>query len=212
MFFASLYRVGLVVCELAEEHPLCLGRKRHPVLVLKSFSGHVALKWFCFFGVGVCRVCSEVVPKNGDACRKGSSCFPSVGAVLCLGSGVGRCLVDRMSSERLLFACLLMLNLAERDCKTANLGFSQSHVAAPCFAMLSFPGHRLLDRLGREGDCFAHLSLCGAWDQKTCSRVGRWVSTRAIAGGKGLGVGREEGSSGKMGLVEVKKTRTCCIL
>lgn len=37
-----------LVCELAGEHPLCLGRKRHPVLLLKSFSGHVALEWCCF--------------------------------------------------------------------------------------------------------------------------------------------------------------------
>ena len=72
--------------------------------------------------------------------------------------------------------------------------------------MLFFPGcrHWLLDHLGREQGWFASLPLRGALDQKTCSRVRRRISLEELAGGKGLGVSREAGSSEKMGLVEVK--------
>lgn len=71
-----------------------------------------------------------------------------------------------------------------------------------------FPGctYWLLDLLGREQGWFASLPLHGTLDQKRCSRVGRQITFEELAGGRGLGVSREGGSSEKMGLVEVKKT------
>lgn len=56
--------------------------------------------------------------------------------------------------------------------------------------MSLFPGcrHRLLAGLGRDQGWFASLPLHRALDQKTCSRMGRWVFPEDLAGGKGLGV------------------------
>lgn len=112
--------------------------------------------------------------------------------------------------ESLLFACLLMLNLAERDWKAANLGFSLK-IADSCSSLHYVVLPWLLDLLETEQSWFASLPLHGALDQKTRSRVGRRLSLE-LAGGKGLGVSREAGSREKMALVEVKKTQTCCTL
>lgn len=108
--------------------------------------------------------------------------------------------------ESLLFACLLMLSLAERDWKAANLGFSLK-IADSCSSLHYVVLPWLLDLLETERSWFASLPLHGALDQKTRSRVGRWLSFEELAGGKGLGVSREAGSREKMALVEVKKPK-----
>lgn len=64
------------------------------------------------------------------------------------------------------------------------------NTVAPQFAVLFFPGcrHWLFAGSGRAQGWFASLPLHGALDQKTCSRLGRWVFPEDPVGRKGLGV------------------------